>query len=256
MMCDQPTKHRTAPCRQPMLKWVLTALVLAVTVLVMVLGARSAHAAGPLPVSGSWVTPERLADLLPVDDLPPGSQVHVSLVKEDKRLGAEACPAPLLANTTQQKLWGRTFLRVSCVGTDTPGFFVAVDFRVTAPVLVVKKPVSQGQPVTADDVQVQAMDLTTLKGGWVSELAHLNQKTATRSLNPGLVLRPDLLKGQALIRQGDTVKVLIQGSGFSIGGQAVALEEAELGQTLRIRMPQGKVIQAVVKDAMVVELLI
>ncbi|MCQ8897368.1 flagellar basal body P-ring formation chaperone FlgA [Limnobacter humi] len=200
-----------------------------------------------------WVTLDRLNTLIDPGSVPAGSQIEVSLVKQDPRLGGVDCPSPLLANTTGNRLWGRTFLRVQCLGTDTPGFFVGVDVKVYAPVLVMKNAVASGQDVTSNDVEFKTLDIAQLGTGWVAELSHLNQKTAARALWPGAILKPDLLKGQPMVKSGDTVKVLIQGPGFSIGGSAIAMDSAEQGQTVKVKTPQGKVLQGIAVEPLQVE---
>ncbi|PZO25374.1 MAG: flagella basal body P-ring formation protein FlgA [Betaproteobacteria bacterium] len=144
-------------------------------------------------------------------------------------------------------------MRVQCVGSDTAPFFVGVDVKVWAPVLVVKGTVQSGQTLGLNDVEFRTMDLSQLSHGWVSELAHLNNKTAARQLWPGTLLKHDHLRGQALVKNGDTVKVMMKGPGFAIGGTAVAMGEAELGEVVKIKTSQGKILHGVARDALLVE---
>ncbi|HEY1059130.1 MAG TPA: flagellar basal body P-ring formation chaperone FlgA [Limnobacter sp.] len=247
-------KSETQP-RQLTTGWAHRSIMLAAA---LVLSVGLAHPqtvqAGNRAASQSrWVTVDQLNTLIDPASVPAGSQIDVSLVKQDPRLGGVDCPSPLLANTTGNRLWGRTFLRVQCLGTDTPGFFVGVDVKVYAPVLVMKNAVASGQDVTSNDVEFKTLDIAQLGTGWVADLSHLNQKTAARALWPGAILKPDLLKGQPMVKSGDTVKVLIQGPGFSIGGSAVAMDSAEQGQTVKIKTPQGKVLQGIAVEPLQVE---
>jgi flagellar basal body P-ring formation protein FlgA len=200
-----------------------------------------------------WVTEQQLAELVDPALLPPGASVHVNFVKADERIGSMQCPAALFANSSGNKMWGRTFVRVQCVGSDTPPFFVGVDVKVFAPVLVVKGTVQSGQALGLNDVEFRTMDLSQLGQGWVSDLSHLNNKTAARQLWPGTLLKHDYLRGQAMVKNGDTVKVMMKGPGFSIGGTAVAMGEAELGEVVKIKTAQGKILHGVARDALLVE---
>lgn len=203
--------------------------------------------------SSRWVTEARLSELVDPALLPPGASVDVKFVKTDERIGGLQCPAALFANSAGNKMWGRTYVRVQCVGSDTAPFFVGVDVKVWAPVLVVKGTVQSGQTLGLDDVEFRTMDLSQLSHGWVSELAHLNNKTAARQLWPGTLLKHDHLRGQALVKNGDTVKVMMKGPGFAIGGTAVAMGEAELGEVVKIKTSQGKILHGVARDALLVE---
>jgi len=200
-----------------------------------------------------WVTETRLSELVDPALLPTGANVDVKFVKADERIGSPKCPAALFANSSGNKMWGRTFVRVQCVGSDTAPFFLGVDVKVWAPVLVIKNMVQSGQNVSAGDVEFRTMDLSQLSQGWVTDMAHLANKTSTRQLWPGTLLKHDHLRGQPMVKNGDTVKVVMSGPGFAIGGTAVAMGEAELGEVVKIKTAQGKILHGVARDALVVE---
>lgn len=202
---------------------------------------------------GKWVTADQLNTLIEPGSLPEGSRVEVNLVKQDLRIGAQSCPVALFSNVAGNKLWGRTFLRVQCVGSENPGFFVGVDVKVWAPVLVMKNTVALGQSILPSDVEFKTMDIAQLPTGWVASVEHLNNKTASRPLWPGAVLKQDFMKGQPMVRSGDQVKIMIKGSGFAIGGSAVAIESAEQGEKVKVKTAQGKVLSGVATEPSMVE---
>jgi flagella basal body P-ring formation protein FlgA len=200
-----------------------------------------------------WVTEKQLHELVDPALLPVGASTQINFVKADERIGSAQCPAALFANSAGNKMWGRTFVRVQCVGSDTAPFYLGVDVKVWAPVLVVKGTVQSGQAVGVNDVEFRTMNLTELKHGWVTDLAHLGNKTAARQLWPGMLLKHDYLRGQAMMKNGDTVKVMMKGPGFAIGGTAVAMGEAELGEVVKIKTVQGKILHGIARDALLVE---
>ena len=203
--------------------------------------------------SSEWVTEKQLNELVEPTLIPKGAHVEVRFVKPDHRIGSAQCPAALFANSEGNKMWGRTFVRVQCLGSDTPPFFVGVDVKVWAPVLVVKGTIQSGQAIGINDVEFRTMDLTELKHGWVSDTAHLGNKTAARQLWSGMLLKHDHLRGQAMVKNGDTVKVTMKGPGFTIGGTAVAMGEAELGEVVKIKTAQGKILHGIATDSLLVE---
>lgn len=212
-----------------------------------------AYAESHSPYQAGWVTFEQLHTLVAPDSLPKDATVHVKLVKQDERIGSPACPEALFSNTTNNRLWGRTFLKVQCIGGESNGFFVGVDFDVFAPVLVMKKTIPIGQALGPDDVEFSTMNIAQLPQGWINNMTHIHNKTATRPLTPGLVLRQDYIKGTPLIRRGDTVRVMMKGQGFSIGGSAQAVEAAEQGQTVKVKTPQGKILTGIATEPALVE---
>lgn len=219
----------------------------------LLIGTLGIAAVGAQADGARWVTEKQLHELVDPALLPVGANVQVNFVKADERIGSPQCPAALFANSAGNKMWGRTFVRVQCVGSDTPPFFLGVDVKVWAPVLVVKGTVQSGQAIGVNDVEFRTMNLTELKHGWVTDLSHLGNKTAARQLWPGMLLKHDYLRGQALVKNGDTVKVMMKGPGFAIGGTAVAMGEAELGEVVKIKTAQGKILHGIARDALLVE---
>jgi flagella basal body P-ring formation protein FlgA len=72
-----------------------------------------------------WVPEDRLSELVDPALLPTGANVDVKFIKADERIGSPKCPAALFANSSGNKMWGRTYVRVQCVGSDTAPFFLA-----------------------------------------------------------------------------------------------------------------------------------
>jgi flagellar basal body P-ring formation protein FlgA len=201
-----------------------------------------------------WVSQENLSKLIALDTLPPGAQVQIDLNRADPRIGSPSCPAALFSNSRGHKMWGRTFLEVQCMGSNTAPFFVGVDVKVFSPVWVSREMISAGEPITPEKLEQKIVDITTLNTGWVSELAHLSQKSAARAIYPGTPLRADLLKGKSLLKRGEQVKVLVTGPGFQIAGSGITLEDAEQGNTVKVKTDKGKVLSGIAKDELLVEI--
>lgn len=212
-----------------------------------------AQSAANAVAAGQWVTKKDLARLVDPASLPKDASVQVALTREDERLSPAVCPAALFSNSENRKVWGRTLLKVQCLGSEQAPFYVTVDVQVWAPVLVIKEAVQSGQEIKPEQVEFRTMDVAELKQGWITELAVLDRKTANRPLWPGMTLSHDNLKGQPLLKYGDTVKVMIKGPGFQIAGSATAMETAEKGDVVKIKTAQGKVLHGVAVDELLVE---
>ena len=235
--------HQQSPARGR--NWLAALFVIGLVLYANTLQAQSS--------AGQWVPQDRLAELVDPSLIPANGSVEAVLTKADPRIEGTQCPAVLFANTKGNKMWGRTFVEVQCVGGDLAPFFVNVDIKVWAPVMVVKQTVQANQAITKDDVEMRSMDLTQLQHGWMTEYEHLANKTAVRQLWPGTLLRQDYLKGQSLVRNGDLVKVILKGAGFQIAATATAMEAAELGEVLKIKTSEGKILHGIAVESLLVE---
>ena len=62
-----------------------------------------------------------------------------------------------------------------------------------------------------------------------------------------------LFRSITVIKSGDQVKLNFIGQGFSIDASALAMSNAGVGDTVRVRLPDGKVIQGIAVSNGVVE---
>src|SRR5574340_1100692 len=70
----------------------------------------------------------------------------------------------------------------------------------------------------------------------------------------GQVLREDMLRQPYSVTQGQIVQLAVQGSGFSIRSEGVALNNASEGQAVQVRVGSSRVISGVARAGGVVEI--
>ena len=79
-------------------------------------------------------------------------------------------------------------------------------------------------------------------------------KVLRYSITAGQVLREDMLRQPYSVTQGQVVQLAVQGNGFSIRSEGVALNNAGEGQSVQIRVGSGRVISGVARAGGVVEI--
>jgi len=79
---------------------------------------------------------------------------------------------------------------------------------------------------------------------------------ATRPLSTGQVLRQDMVKAAQVFSSGAQVRVVARGPGFEIATSAQALSAGVVGQSARLRMDNGRVVNGVVLDRQTVSLIL
>jgi flagella basal body P-ring formation protein FlgA len=77
---------------------------------------------------------------------------------------------------------------------------------------------------------------------------------ATRQLGTGQTLRQGMVKAPQVFQAGAQVRVVAQGAGFQVTGEAQALSAGVVGQMARVRMDSGRVATGIVLDVRTVKI--
>jgi flagella basal body P-ring formation protein FlgA len=149
------------------------------------------------------------------------------------------------------KLRGKATIGLRCA--DTPGWtaWLPVDIRIWGPALVANGNFTSGQALAEQDVRTEEIDLAREPGA-ITNMAQIADKTLTRQLNAGQLLRQDQFRIRPMVSQGDMVQVVYSGNGFSVSTEAQALGQASSGQTLRVKTNSGKVLSGVLQPGRIV----
>lgn len=145
------------------------------------------------------------------------------------------------------RLWGTVNVGVRCAAGAAWTVYVPVTVRVHAPVVTAARPLAAGRPLAADDLTLKTLDLTQLPPGVLTDPAQAVGQTLTVGLLPGYPLRQDMLRAPLVIRQGQTVKLIVQGEGFRVSAEGRALTNASPGQTVQVRTASGQTVSGVAR---------
>jgi len=87
----------------------------------------------------------------------------------------------------------------------------------------------------------------------VTDPAQAIGKTVRNGIAVGQPLRSDLLTAPWLVQQGQSVKLLSSGVGFTVSNEGKALNNATEGQIAQVRTASGQVVSGVARSPGVVE---
>lgn len=174
-------------------------------------------------------------------------KVNIEIQPLDNRIRIADCDLMEGFNVQGARLWGKTHIGVRCLQSATKPWtlYVQADVQVWGEYAVIGLPVSQGSPVQASDVVMQTGDLTKLPAGIITDLSMLEGKKASLNMPLGTVLRPDLLKAMPVIMQGQMVQLNSRGDGFVISADGTAMQTANVGQVVDVKVSNGQVIKGV-----------
>lgn len=171
----------------------------------------------------------------------------------DQQAQAAPCNAfePFLPQGS--RLWGRTTIGVRCLAPSAWTVYVPVQIKVAGNYLVTARQLRVGEIVSAADVFTQNGDLGTLPANVVTEPAQAIGMTVRNGVAAGQPLRSDLLTAPWVVQQGQSVKLLSSGAGFTVSNEGKALNNATDGQIAQVRTSSGQVVSGVARPGGIVE---
>jgi len=163
------------------------------------------------------------------------------------------CPAFDVSHPPGAQTWGRTNVMVRCLSEAGWRVFVPVHIRVRAGYLVSARPIAQGQIVAPEDLMTQVGDLSDLPANILTDQSLAVGREAGSSIPAGRPLRADMLRAVTVVRQGQNVRLISRGPGFTVSTEGRALGNAVAGRVVQIRLANGQVVSGIAKDDGVVE---
>lgn len=140
------------------------------------------------------------------------------------------------------KIVGRTHIGVRCLAPNSWTVLVPAQIAVAGNYVTTSRPLIAGQVIRESDLVTLSGDVSHLPSGVASDSSGVVGKTLRNSLGAGQPIRFDQLAAPIVIRQGQTVRVISKGSGFSVSAEGKAINNAALGQPAQIRMNSGQTI--------------
>lgn len=145
------------------------------------------------------------------------------------------------------RLVSRAYVGVRCNHPHRWSVLVPVQISIIGNYLTLNRALGAGQVIHESDLLVNEGDISNLPTGAIADIGVAVGKQLRNSLGAGQVLRADQLLSPWIIRQGQPVKVISQGPGFSITSEGLALNNVAAGQVAQIRMPSGQTLSGIVQ---------
>jgi flagella basal body P-ring formation protein FlgA len=174
---------------------------------------------------------------------PGAPRIEVQVGQLDPRLRLAPCQQvqPYVPEGT--RLWGKSRIGLRCLqGTTKWNVYLPITVKVFGTALTATSGVAAGSVLTAADLVTAEIDLAEDNAAPITRTELAVGRTLARSLQPGQGLRQSHLKARQWFAAGETVTVLAQGDGFSVAGEAQALNPGIEGQPVRVRTESGRVL--------------
>lgn len=181
------------------------------------------------------------------------ARIEVAVGELDARVKLAPCARTEFFVPSGARLWGRTRIGLRCVQGAIWSALIPVQVRIHGPALVAARHLAPLQPITEDDVHVAEVEWTREVLGVVTAAEQLDNRVPTRPIAVGQPIPVAALRAPQVVSQGDAVKVVGTGRGFSVSTAAVALAAAQDGQAVRVRTETGRVLTGTARAGRIVE---
>ncbi|MFE8644630.1 flagellar basal body P-ring formation chaperone FlgA [Sphingomonas sp. NCPPB 2930] len=182
-------------------------------------------------------------------------RMEVSLGALDSRLRLAPCARVEPYLPPGMRLWGKTRLGLRCLeGAVRWNVFLPVTVKAFGPAWVVQGAVAPGTTLAAGDAVEAEVDWAEDASPIVSDPAQWIGTTVTRALQPGQPLRQSLVRAPQAFGAGSQVRIVAQGPGFAVTSGGQAINAGFVGQQVRVRMDNGRIMNGTVVDAQTVQM--
>lgn len=180
-------------------------------------------------------------------------EVKVKVGAIDARTALAACPVPEAFLQPGARAWGKTTVGVRCTAPSAWTIFVQAQVSVQADYVVAALPLAQGQPIEQSQLVMMKGDIATMPSGIVTDMSQAIGRTPIVSLAAGTPLRVDGLRSKPVVLQGQAVRLVSSGNGFSVSGEGKAIGNAGDGQVVQVRTASGAVVSGTARAGGMVE---
>lgn len=172
-----------------------------------------------------------------------GARVEIEAGRLDPRLRLAPCERIEPYLPPGARAWGRSRIGLRCAqGPTLWNVSLPVTVKVFAPAWVLTAPLPAGSTLQAIHLQQAEVDWAAAATPPVAEAALIVGRQLARPLPPGAPVRTADLRRRQWFAAGDTVRLVAQGRGFSVSGEAQALGPGLEGQVVRVRTDSGRVL--------------
>ncbi len=176
-----------------------------------------------------------------------GLRIRVDIPMDEA--GPPACgKTPRFVEVQRTRWIGPQNIGLQC---DTPAWRWSVNVRVRGfgQVVQTSRAVPAGQLLGPDDILQVESDLATEPTGVLTDPAQAVGRETTRPMRENTSLTLNTLRVPAVINVGDRITVRVVGKAFQVTADGVALQKGAVGDTIRVKLSEGKTVSASVVRA-------
>jgi flagella basal body P-ring formation protein FlgA len=152
------------------------------------------------------------------------------------------CLAPVAFLPSAARAWGAFSVGVRCDAPVVWTVYLKAQVKVAADYLVTARAVPAGQIVGPDDIELRHGNIAALADDVLTDASQALGRPARFSLAADRPVQRRMLRIPAAVKQGNDITVVSGGPGFTVSNTGRALNSAAPGETVRVRLPNSRVV--------------
>lgn len=172
-------------------------------------------------------------------------QVTITVGNIDARMALAACAAPQAFQQPGARPWGKTTVGVRCAAPTPWTVYIQAQVSVLGQYVAAAVPLAPGQPIAASQLVMVSGDLAALPNGVATDVGQAVGRSSAMALAAGAPVRLDALRSKPVVQQGQAVRVVSSGAGFSVSAEGRAIGTAGEGQVVQVRTSGGAILSGV-----------
>ena len=177
-------------------------------------------------------------------------RLQATLGRLDPRLRLTPCARVEVFLPPGNRLWGASRVGLRCLeGATRWNVTLPVTVQALGTSWVLRRDVAAGSVLTAGDLMPAEVDWAAEPSPVLARREAWEGQIAARALATGQPLRQNMVRAAQVFQAGAPVRVLVQGGGFQISAEGLALSPGMVGQPAKVKMESGRVLTVTVLDA-------
>ncbi|MGA7180214.1 MAG: flagellar basal body P-ring formation chaperone FlgA [Thiobacillaceae bacterium] len=181
-----------------------------------------------------------------IADIPGKATIVVTEPSRSSRLAG--CSSLEAFQTENARRLGKTSIGVRCLAPSTWSIYLSARVGLVTQYLAAAVNLRPGQKLAASDIVFKAGDIGALPDGVALTAEQAIDHTLVFGVLAGTPLRSAMLREPPAVQQGQSVKLVLNGNGFQVSAEAVALGNANDGQVVRTKTSTGQVISGIAQS--------
>lgn len=179
----------------------------------------------------------------------PELQAQIAIRPPDPRLQLARCDRLDFSLHAGANLYGIGSIGVRCTAPRAWALSLGYQIGLRGAVVLASRPLGSRETIKARDVTLKETDLAGAPGNYLRDPQQAIGMVTSRPVQAGQALMLDMLHKPLAIRAGQKVRIMVQAADFTVSQECTAQTNALVGDLVRCKANNGRMLQGVATEA-------